>query len=121
MSNQTLIDRYRNRLIAAKLDAMMKKTGSYCIAVSLHDGSMCTIELSEEILKKALHVFFEAPVYDEYKRERADNYILNSYGDYLSKYGDKLTNEGDDFMSALIKLITERANHSGFSPEYIFQ
>ncbi|RAW91136.1 MULTISPECIES: hypothetical protein [unclassified Photorhabdus] len=120
MSNQTLIERYRNRLIAAKLDAMVKKTNSHCIAVSLHDGSMCTVELSEEILKKALHVFFEAPVYDEYKREKADNYILNSYTDYLSKHW-KLTNEGDDFMSALIKLIAERANHGGFSPEYTFQ
>ncbi|MCW7547130.1 hypothetical protein OO184_04005 [Photorhabdus sp. APURE] len=121
MSNQTLIERYRNRLIAAKLDAMMKKTGSYCIAVSLHDGSMCTIELSEEILKKALHVFFEVPAYNEYKRDKANNYILNSYGDYLSKYGDKLTNEGDDFMQALVKLIAERAKHGGFSPEYTFQ
>ncbi|KER01067.1 hypothetical protein [Photorhabdus temperata] len=120
MTNQTLVERYRNRLIAAKLDAMMKKTNSHCIAVNLNDCSMCTIELSEEILKRALHVFFEAPVYDEHKREKADKYILNSYGDYLSKYGG-LTKEGDDFMCALVKLIAERAKHSGFSPEYIFQ
>ncbi len=121
MSNQTLIERYRNRLIAAKLDAMVKKTNSHCIAVSLHDGSMCTVELSEEILRKALHVFFEVPAYSEYTRCKADNYILNSYSDCLSKHGDRLTGEGNDFMCALIKLIAERAIHSGFSPEYIFQ
>ncbi|NHB93755.1 hypothetical protein [Photorhabdus cinerea] len=120
MSNQTLIERYRNRLISAKLDAMMGKTNSHCIPVSLHDGSMCTVELSEEILKKALYVFFEALIYNEHKREKADKYILNSYSDYLSKYGG-LTKEGDDFMCALVKLIAERAKHGGFSPEYTFQ
>ncbi|OWO80647.1 hypothetical protein B5C26_17875 [Photorhabdus luminescens] len=120
MISQTLIERYRNRLIAAKLDAMMKKTGSYCIAVSLHDGSMCTVELSEEILRKALHVFFEVPAYDEYRQCDADGYILDSYNSYLSKHW-KLTREGDDFMQALVKLIAERANHGGFSPEYTFQ
>ncbi|WP_350305549.1 MULTISPECIES: hypothetical protein [Photorhabdus] len=120
MSNQILIERYRNRLIAAKLDAMMKKTHSHCIAVSLNDGSMCTIELSGEILKTALHVFFEVPVYNEHKREKAGKYILNSYRDYLSKYGG-LTKEGNDFMCALVKVITERVKYSGFSPEYTFQ
>ncbi len=121
MSNQTLIERYRNRLIAAKLDAMLKKTNSYCIAVSLHDGSMCTVELSEEILKKTLHVFFEFPAYNEYTRCKADNYILNSYSNCLSKHGDRLTGEGNDFMRALIKLISERDKPGGFSPEYTFQ
>ncbi|MCC8375582.1 hypothetical protein CKY10_21800 [Photorhabdus sp. HUG-39] len=120
MSNQTLIERYRNRLIAAKLNAMMMKTNSHCIAVNLNDCSMCTIELSEEILRRALHVFFEVPVYSEYTRCKADNYILNSYRDYLSKYGG-LTGEGDDFMQALVKLIAERAKHGGFLPEYTFQ
>ncbi|MBS9442248.1 hypothetical protein [Photorhabdus heterorhabditis] len=121
MSNQTLIERYRNRLIAAKLDAMTEKTNSHCITVSLHDGSMCTVELSKEILRKALHVFFEVPAYNEYKRDEADKYILDSYSSYLSKHGDKLTGEGNDFMCALIKLIAERAKHGGFSPEYTFQ
>ncbi|MGV7962003.1 hypothetical protein QPK13_13120 [Photorhabdus tasmaniensis] len=120
MITKTLIERFKKRLIVAKLDAMMKKTNSHCIAVTLHDNSMCTVELSEEILKKALYVFFEVPVYDTYRQCEADAYILDSYSSYLSKHC-KLTKEGDDFMCALIKFIAERAKHSGFSPEYTFQ
>ncbi|MBS9438645.1 hypothetical protein EAE91_16275 [Photorhabdus noenieputensis] len=82
---------------------------------------MCTVELSEEILRKVLHVFFEVPAYNEYTRCKADKYILDSYSGYLSKHGDKLTGEGNDFMYALIKLIAERAKHGGFSSEYTFQ
>lgn len=99
---QQKIERYRNRLAAARFDAMVKKTGSNCVLVNLPDGTMATVEVSEQSLTEALK-YFESVVYGEYRRSEAEELILQLYSSNLSKHGDKLTEGGNVFMNDLIK------------------
>lgn len=57
MNLQQKIAQYRKYLIDAKLNSMLRKTNSHCTIVTLEDGSMRTVELSESTLIKGLEIF----------------------------------------------------------------
>lgn len=97
-----IIERYRNRQAAARFEAMTDKTGSNCVLVNLPDGTMATVEVSQESLIEALK-YFESVVYGEYRRAESEELILRLYSSNLSKHGDKLTEGGNLFMNDLIK------------------
>ncbi|ATM85047.1 hypothetical protein [Yersinia frederiksenii] len=112
MSNIELINKRRKHIVDAKLESMMRKTNSHCVIVSLKDGGMYTVELSERVLIEAL-IDFEAEVYGEYKRLEAAEHIINTYDSFLSKSGDHLTEAGKDFMNAIVKNIAETTKAKG--------
>lgn len=116
VSPQQKIERYRNRQAAARFDAMVKKTGSNCVLVNLPDGTMATVEVSEQSLTEALK-YFEGVVYGEYRRSEAEELILQLYSCNLSKHGDKLTEGGNVFMNDLIKQTVMMAKEQGISGE----
>ncbi|HHG9959543.1 TPA: hypothetical protein ACPZLH_000661 [Yersinia enterocolitica] len=112
MSNIELINKRRKHIVDAKLESMMRKTNSHCVIVSLKDGGMYTVELSERVLIEAL-IDFEAEIYGEYKRLEAGEFIINTYDSFLSKSSDHLTEVGKDFMNSLVKNIAEIAKAKG--------
>lgn len=112
MSNIELINKRRKHIVDAKLESMMRKTNSHCVIVSLKDGGMYTVELSERVLIEAL-IDFEAEIYGEYKRLEAAGHIINTYDSFLSKNSDHLTEVGKDFMNDIVKNIAEMAKAKG--------
>ena len=113
MNTQQKIAQYRKYLVDAKLHVMQRKTNSHCTIVTLDDGSIRAVELSESILNKALEKLFELPVLDANKRVEAETMILETYKSLLKKGNDKLTDEGHEFMSNLVKNVAELANERG--------
>lgn len=100
-----LIETRRRHLVQAKLDSMMRRTGSHFQIVKLEDGSSLPVELSADILTRALIKFFEAMIYDNHKKRTAEELIS---AHYLSCVGiNKLTPDGVDFMNALIATLAE--------------
>lgn len=102
-----LIETRRRHLVRAKLDSMMRRTGSYFQIVNMEDGSKLPVELDEDILTKALIKFFEAMVYDTHKRARAEEVIAEHYSDCVGI--NKLTPDGVDFINALIATLAEES------------
>lgn len=113
MNFQQKIAQYRKYLIDAKLNAMLRKTNSYCTIVTREDGSMRTVELSASTLNKGLEIFFELPALDVNKRSEAEPMILENYKSLLKKGNDKLNDRGHEFMDCLVKNIAELANERG--------
>ncbi|PKH20206.1 hypothetical protein CIG19_18820 [Enterobacterales bacterium CwR94] len=103
------IERCRQRLVRVKLQDMKATTNTHNILIDLPDGSITTVELTEEILEKALIKLFEAMVYDTNKREKAEIHIIQTYQRCVSKKFDTLTNTGNEFISAVIENLTEQA------------
>ncbi|WP_208952533.1 hypothetical protein [Rahnella sp. ChDrAdgB13] len=113
---QLKIERYRNRQAAARFEAMADKTGSNCVLVNLPDGTMATVEVSQESLIDALK-YFESIVYGEYSRAESVELILRLYISNLSMHGDKLTEAGNAFMNDLIKQTVMMAKEQGIDGE----
>jgi hypothetical protein len=97
----------RRRHLRAKLDSMMRRTGSYFQLVKMDDGTTLPVELDEDILTKSLIKFFEAMIYDTHKREQAENLISEHYSNCMGV--NKLTPDGVDFMNALIATLAEQS------------
>ncbi|EPH6016520.1 hypothetical protein ACTD2Z_004303 [Yersinia enterocolitica] len=57
MSNLELIGRYRNRIVAAKLDSLQRKTGSTCVIKKSSKGKIISVQLTTEVLTRALEMF----------------------------------------------------------------
>ena len=55
-----LIETRRRHLVRAKLDSMMRRTGSYFQLVKMDDGTTLPVELDEDLLTKSLIKLFEA-------------------------------------------------------------
>ncbi|ENU0757085.1 hypothetical protein [Klebsiella michiganensis] len=102
-----LIETRCRHLVRAKLDSMMRRTGSHFQIVKLDDGSNLPVELDEDILTKALIKLFEAMIYDTHKREQAENLISEHYSNCMGV--NKLTPDGVDFMNALIATLAEQS------------
>lgn len=102
-----LIETRRRHLVWAKLDSMMRRTGSYFQIVKLDDGTKLPVELDEDILTKALIKFFEAMIYDPHKREQAENLIAEHYSNCMGV--NKLTPDGVDFMNELIATLADQS------------
>jgi len=110
------IERYRQRQASARFDAMVKKTGSNCVLVNLPDGTMATVEVSQQSLLDSLK-YFEGVVYGEYSRAESEELILKLYSRNLTKHGDRLTEAGNAFMNDLIKQTVMMAKEQGLSGE----
>lgn len=114
---QKLIETRRRHLVQAKLDSMMRRTGSHFQIVKLEDGSGLPVELSEDILIRALIKIFETMIYDNHKRDKAEELISAHYSACVGI--NKLTPDGVDFMNALIATLAEmslkkqEADHAG--------
>ena len=102
-----LIETRCRHLVRAKLDSMMRRTGSHFQIVKLDDGSNLPVELDEDILTKALIKLFEAMIYDTHKREQAENLMSEHYSNCMGV--NKLTPDGVDFMNALIATLAEQS------------
>ncbi|WP_455424827.1 hypothetical protein [Dryocola sp. LX212] len=111
-----LIETRRRRIVIAKLNSMERKTGSHFALVKLPNDEVTTIELTEEILTKALIKIFEAMVYDSNKREEAERYISEHYSACMANKLNKLSPLGMEFMNAVIANLAEQAfEHKGGS------
>lgn len=109
-----LIETRRRRIVIAKLKSMERKTGSHFTLVKLPNDEVTTIELTEEILTKALIKIFEAMVHDSNKREEAERHISEHYSACMSNKLNKLSPMGMEFMSAVIANLAEQAfEHKG--------
>lgn len=106
-----LIKTRRRRVVQAKLDSVMHRTGSNIQMVKLEKGGLFPVELTEELLTKALIKLFEATIYDAYKRAEAEGVISDHYADCVGK--SKLTPEGLYFMDALIETLADEATKKG--------
>ena len=102
-----LIETRRRRLVQAKLDSVMRRTGGNIQMAKLDNGELFPVELSEEILTKALIKLFEGMIYDTHKRSEAESIISGHYSDCLGK--SKLTPDAVYFMDALIETLAEEA------------
>lgn len=102
-----LIEIRRRHLVQAKLDSVMRRTGGNIQMAKLDNGTLFPVELSEEILTKALIKLFEGMIYDTHKRSEAELVISEHYANCLGK--SKLTPEAVYFMDALIETLAEEA------------
>lgn len=106
---KTLIEIRRDRVIYAKLYSLMRHVGKPVQLANLSDGSRVPVELSPEILEKALIKLFESDVHKNKSPERAEKIITDHYSDCMSKAYSKLTSHGMLFMNAVIDELAERA------------
>lgn len=102
-----LIEARRRHLVRAKLDSVMRRTGGNIQMAKLDNGALFPVELSEELLTKALIKLFEGMIYDTHKRSEADSIIAGHYDDCTGI--NKLTPYGVPFMDALIETLAEEA------------
>lgn len=105
MDKVNLIETRRRSLVQGKLDSMMRRTGSHFQIVQLDDGSNLPVELTEDILTRALIKLFEAMIYETHKRYRAEELISAHYSACVGV--NRLTPDGVDFMNALIATLAE--------------
>ncbi|EDQ2394384.1 hypothetical protein RU50_005508 [Salmonella enterica subsp. enterica] len=83
--------------------------GKHIQLANLSDGSRIPVELSPEILEKALIKIFESGLCETKGHERAEKIITDHYSDCMSKAYSKLTPHGMTFMNAVINELAERA------------
>ncbi|WGE30492.1 hypothetical protein PHA77_07785 [Edwardsiella tarda] len=104
---KNLIETRRRHLVWAKLDSVMHRTGGHIQMAKLDNGKLFPVELSEELLTKALIKIFEEMIYDTHKRIEAESIISGHYSDCLGR--NKLTPEAVYFMDELIDTLAEEA------------
>lgn len=104
---KNIIETRRRRLVRAKLDSVMRRTGGNIQMAKLDNGALFPVELSEELLTKSLIKLFEGMIYNTHKRSEAEAIISEHYASCLGK--SKLTPEAVYFMDALIETLAEEA------------
>lgn len=102
-----ILERNRNRLIAAKMSEVSVR--GKMESVRLPDGSMTTLELDAEIIKKALIKTFETPAFASASPDEAEMAIASHYSRCLTRSYEKLTNIGNQFISGLLENLVEQA------------
>ncbi|WP_063850637.1 hypothetical protein [Enterobacter hormaechei] len=99
--NDSVIGRYRRRILKAALIRLQRKTGSTCIVISLPKGGITTLELNE-IVMDGLLTRFESIARKECGDAEADKSIrelyrnavdVNGYGEHLTESGKLLVDE----------------------------
>lgn len=100
-----LIETCRRHVVQAKLDSVMRKTGENIQMVRLDSGELFPVELSEELLTKALIKLFETMIHENHKRTEAEILISNHYSNCTGI--NKLTPLGVDFTNAVIATLAE--------------
>ncbi|HCA3882426.1 TPA: hypothetical protein MPK85_003067 [Salmonella enterica] len=106
---KSLTEIRRDRVIYAKLDSLMRHVGKPVQLANLSDGSRVPVELSPEILEKALIKLFESDVHKKKSAECAEKIITDHYSECMSNAYSKLTAHGMTFMNAVIDELAERA------------
>ncbi|ELI8402837.1 hypothetical protein ACNVFO_003005 [Yersinia enterocolitica] len=101
MSNLELIGRYRNRLVAAKLDSLQRKTGSTCVIKKSSKGKITSVQLTTEVLTRALEQY-ELVAIEGLGKTTASVRILELYQSCLKKMGG-MSSMGHAFMDDLIE------------------
>lgn len=101
MSNLELIGRYRNRLVAAKLDSLQRKTGSTCVIKKSSKGKIISVQLTAEVLTRALEQF-ELVAIEGQGKATANASVLALYQSCLKKMGG-MSSMGHAFMDDLIE------------------
>ncbi|CRY80123.1 hypothetical protein [Yersinia intermedia] len=101
MSNLELIGRYRNRLVAAKLDSLQRKTGSTCVIKKSSKGKIISVQLNAEVLTRALEQF-ELVAIEGQGKATANASVLALYQSCLKKMGG-MSSMGHAFMDDLIE------------------
>lgn len=101
---KNLIDKRRGKLVQAKLDSVMRRTGGNIQLEKQGGGSLLIVELDHEILTKALTDLFEAMIHENHKRAEAESIIADHYSSCLSRK-ETLTARGAEFMNALVGLL----------------
>ncbi|HDY4931406.1 TPA: hypothetical protein RPG34_003231 [Yersinia enterocolitica] len=101
MSNLELIGRYRNRIVTAKLDSLQRKTGSTCVIKKSTKGKIISVELTTEVLTRALEQF-ELVAIEGQGKAAANASVLSLYQSCLKKMGGMST-LGHAFMDDLIE------------------
>lgn len=109
---QKLIKQKRNRLIQAKLDGLMHRTGSHYILVKLGPDNFVTIQLTEEWLEKALKWLFEVWIYDGNKRSVAEKMIADHYDKCVGSGMKRMSPLGAEFMNSLLENLGEVINEN---------
>ncbi|EAQ6130888.1 hypothetical protein AXA88_19325 [Salmonella enterica] len=104
---KSLLETRRDRVIHAKLDSLARHVGKHVQLANLSDGSRVPVELSHEILEKALIKIIESEIYK--LLPSAEEKIAKHYSDCMSKAYNKLTPEGMTFMNEVIDELAERA------------
>lgn len=104
-----ILERNRNRLIVAKMAEVSARGNME--PVKLPDGSMTTLELDAEILKKALIKTFEKPAFASASLDEAEIAISSHYSRCLTRSYEKLTTIGSQFISGLLENLVEQAFH----------
>lgn len=107
IKEKSLLKTRRDRVIHAKLDSLARHVGKHIQLANLSDGSRVPVELSHEILEKALIKIFESEIYEGH--ERAEKIITDHYSDCMNKAYSKLTSHGMTFMNEVIDELAERA------------
>ena len=107
MDKKSLIETRRRRLVQAKLDSVMRRTGGNIQMAKLDNGALFPVELSEEVLTKALIKLFEGMIYDTHRRAEAETIISGHCADCIGR--SKLTPDAVYFMDALIETLAEEA------------
>lgn len=102
------IEKRREKLVQAKLNSVIRRTGGNIQLVKQENGSLFPVELDGEILAKALIKLFEAMIHENHKRAEAENIIAGHYSFCLSKK-ETLTTHGAEFMNALVESLAELA------------
>ncbi|EOI7482299.1 hypothetical protein ACRASO_003934 [Yersinia enterocolitica] len=100
MSNLELIGRYRNRIVAAKLDSLQRKTGSTCVIKKSSKGKIISVQLTTEVLTRALEMF-ELVIIESLGKTKARESIVETYRDCVKKFGG-LTQSGHSLVDRLI-------------------
>ncbi|HDL6960485.1 hypothetical protein [Yersinia enterocolitica] len=100
MSNLELIGRYRSRLVAAKLDSLQRKTGSTCVIKKSAKGKITSVQLTTEVLTRALEQFELVAI--EGQGKAAHTNVLALYQSCLKKMGG-MSSMGHAFMDDLIE------------------
>ncbi|KGT91266.1 hypothetical protein NG99_17015 [Erwinia typographi] len=105
----SLIERNRNRVIDATMTQINVRTGTNHTAVNLPDGSVTTIEVTAETLRKALIKLFEKPAYATRSHADAEQQIISNYSACVTRDFDKLTVHGNAFIRVLLDNLVEQA------------
>ncbi|EFK1647148.1 hypothetical protein AZG84_000406 [Escherichia coli] len=107
-----IIETYRRRIVTATLQRMQRKTGGNLLIVSLPDGELTSIEVTEPFMTKLL-LRFEGVTRGEFGRDDGNKAIASAYRDAIgiNRHAEHLTESGklivDELLNECIDYIKE--------------
>lgn len=116
--NDSVIGKYRRRILKAALIRHQRKTGSTCIVITQPKGGITTLELTE-IVMDGLLSRFEKLARGEYGSVNGEKAIIAIYKDAVdvNGYGEHLTESGkllvDDLVAQLVSHAKKAAAAAG--------